>query len=125
MTDDFDIDRINTAIRKVNAMNKMPCSNTAALSEYERTARDESPEERAPLREKIEALAAKKLQDVAFICEAFSEIESSALKFIGRSAASWDNLHRSDNMEIAAGATILCRLQSYAIACAEREVDGK
>ena len=109
---DFDIDRLNNAIRTLNAMNEQPTQPPMVA--------DESREEARERTERIEALAAMKLQDVAFICEAWSEIPSLTLLEIASFASSCDPYtdyrSRQGWVKVAAG------LRAYAFAVAEKEL---
>lgn len=81
----------------------MPDSNTAALNQKIMSDRDESQSEAQERAGCIMLLARKKLQDVAFVCEAFSEMSEK---------------------EILAAAHYVDGIQRYALAVATKEIDG-
>ena len=99
---EFNLDRINEAVKRINSLNSEPVTIEMSFADY---------------------LIERKLSGVNFICEAFSEMDDTDIKQIGRLAARTRHGISVDALKLAVG-EIVCRgLVGYAEKVAEMRAE--
>jgi len=97
---EFNLDRLNEAVKQLNSLTSTPVTIGMNFADYMRE---------------------KKLQDVSFVCEAFSEMDDTDIKQVGRLADRTRHGVSVDSLKLAIG-EIVCRgLLNYADKVAEIE----